>query len=89
MSGASQQKKKHGNKAKRLERPASASGSQGASAGSAAAGHSAGSRAHSEQSPGSGPSHVQGPKGEGGVAETGGADGRATVPGGVGGGFGE
>jgi hypothetical protein len=42
MSGASQQKKKEGNKGKRQATPSSRNARQGVSAGSAAAGHSAG-----------------------------------------------
>lgn len=86
MSGASQQKKKEGQKGKRKHASASTHGEQGKSAGSAAAGHAAGAR-HG----GPAASHPEGSHGKdaksGSVRESGGGDGRATVPGGVGGDF--
>ena len=83
MSGATQQKKKEGVKGKRKSASASNHGHKGASAGSAAAGHAVGARHHTQ------PGSSDGPAKGGSVAETGGGDGRAAIPGGDGGGFGD
>lgn len=73
MSGSTQQKKKHGDKAKRKGTEASSTGRQGTSAGSAAAAHSVGERGRDESHSGS---HVST---NASTAETGGGDGRATT----------
>jgi hypothetical protein len=75
MSGSTQQKKKHGDSAKRKGTAASSTGRQGKSAGSAAAGHSVGERARSTAKTGTRVST------RASVAETGGGDGRAATPG--------